>query len=70
MRVVLDTNVYIAAALNDGLSSDVLETIVKLQTLALVTSEEILEELEDKLRNKFQWSENDIDRFLTRIKKK
>lgn len=70
MRIVLDTNIYIAAAINDsGFSEEVLKQIAKTHILQAVTSEAILTEIQSKLRDKFNWLQEDIDHFLNRIKK-
>ena len=69
MRIVLDTNVYIAAALSGyGFSEDILKIAVR-ANLAIIISEEILLEIERKLIDKFNWSQADIDTFLFRIRK-
>lgn len=64
MRIVLDTNLYIAAALHDGLAKDILEFVFENNSVTLITSKEILEELSDKLSNKFKWSEERISFYL------
>lgn len=69
MRVVLDTNVYIAAALRGELAEDVFRIAATTNLVTLIVSEEILTELQDKLENKFRWSPEDISRFLKRIRK-
>lgn len=69
MRVVFDTNVYIAAALQSGLSTEVVEIIAKNLDFTIIVSLEILTELEEKLRSKFHWQEEDIERFLIKIRK-
>ena len=69
MRIVLDTNIYIAAALHEGFSDYVVGVLAKSVTFTLIISEEILIELEDKLENKFNWSQEDINRYLNKIKK-
>lgn len=69
MRIVLDTNIFIAAALQDGFSAHVFETLAKTPGFAIIISAEILVELEQKLRGKFNWFEEDISLFLSRIKK-
>lgn len=69
MRIVLDTNIYIAAALNSsGFSEEVLKFAVK-ANLQIVISEEILQEIQSKLTHKFQWPKENIDFFLARIRK-
>ena len=69
MRTVLDTNIYIAAALQGQLSEDILRMAATKKSIMLVVSEEILTELQKKLQNKFNWLKGDIDRFLIRIRK-
>lgn len=64
MRIILDTNLYIAAALHDGLSKNILEFVFENSSVTLITSKEILEELSDKLSNKFKWSEERINFYL------
>lgn len=53
MRIVLDTNVYIAAALRSGFSEEVFELIVTTYGFTAITSEEILIEIQEKLKDKF-----------------
>ncbi|MDP3724683.1 MAG: putative toxin-antitoxin system toxin component, PIN family [bacterium] len=67
MRIVLDTNIFIAAALRGGFSEAVLEMVVDGQVV-LVSSEEILDELQEKLSRKFSWEEEDIDIFVRRMR--
>lgn len=70
MRIVLDTNVYIAAAINiRGFSEEILQRITKSNSFVLITSEEILLEIERKLTVKFHWSEEDVNRFTARIRR-
>ena len=59
MRVVLDTNVLIAAALKCGLSDQILRLAAS-RHLYLITSEEILSELAGKLSTKFAWKEDEV----------
>lgn len=69
MRLVLDTNIYIAAALSSsGFSEDILKYAIK-ANFKIITSEEILLEIQSKLINKFHWLQEDIDLFLNRIRK-
>jgi|SRR3989344_6784805 len=69
MKIVLDTNIYIAAALNDsGYSEDILKQISKSAAFTLIISDEILLEIENKLSSKFHWVQGDIDRFITKIR--
>ncbi|MDP3974342.1 MAG: putative toxin-antitoxin system toxin component, PIN family [Candidatus Daviesbacteria bacterium] len=69
MRVVLDTNIYIAAALKGGFSEEIIKILAKTITLTTITSEEILTELRDKLTNKFNRPQEDIDKYTIRIRK-
>lgn len=69
MRIVLDTNIYIAAALHDSFSALIVEILAEDPDFIIIISEEILNELEEKLRNKFKWLEEDINLYLTSTKK-
>ncbi|KKQ35522.1 MAG: hypothetical protein US51_C0003G0007 [Microgenomates group bacterium GW2011_GWA2_37_6] len=68
MKVVLDTNVLIAAALQGGFAESIID-MANENLLTLITSEDILNELGNKLRNKFGWKKTDVDFFVTRIRK-
>ena len=68
MKVVLDTNIYIAAALQDGLSRDIFEFISNNATFILIISEEILLELSNKLKTKFNWSEDRMNFYLRDVR--
>lgn len=68
MRVILDTNIYIAAALHDGLSREVLEFVFKNSSITPIVSAEILEELSQKLNKKFHWSEERINFYIDDVK--
>ena len=66
LRVVCDTNVYIAAALRGEQS----ETIIQLAAagaITLVVSPAILSELERKLRDKFGWRPGQTALFLEAV---
>lgn len=69
MRVVFDTNIYIAATIKSGLAEDILNLAAKTDIITLITSEEILKELRKKLISKFERSETIVDIFLERIRK-
>ena len=66
MRVVFDTNVFIAAAIKEGFTNNLIELSAEGQ-IELLTSEEILEELRQKLSNKFKWKKEKIDLFINRL---
>lgn len=68
MKIVLDTNIYIAAALYEGLSREVLDFIFENSSITLFVSEEILQELHDKLDTKFHWSDERINSYLDDIR--
>ncbi len=67
MRIVLDTNILIAAALKSGLAEDILDMAATTSLVAFITSEDILEELREKLLNKFNWSKERIDFFVQEL---
>ena len=69
MRIVLDANIYIAAALHDGFSAYIVEILTENPIFTIIISEEILIELEQKLKSKFHWLQEDIDRYFTGIRK-
>ena len=58
MRLVLDTNVLIAALVADGLCRDLVRR--RLESHCLISSEPLLEELRDKLEEKFQVPAKDV----------
>lgn len=64
-RVVLDTNVYISALMFGGLPGSLLD-LALLQSFLLIISPALLDELDEKLRLKFQVSAED----MTTIRKK
>jgi len=76
IKVIPDTNVFIAAALNKSYCYDWLFGASEpLATYELYTSEDILREVMDKLSNKFGFSRaevtkflSDLDRILTKIR--
>lgn len=59
MKLVLDTNVLIASALKGGLSEHILR-LASRGELSLITSEEILKELSEKLLSKFTWKDSEV----------
>lgn len=67
MRIVLDTNVLIAAALKGELAADILDMAASSFLITIITSEEILEELQKKLLKKFGWSEININFFINQL---
>lgn len=69
MRIVFDTNVYISAAIKSGLAQDILELAATSSLITLISSEEILQELREKLLSKFERSDSITDIFIDRIRK-
>ena len=69
MRVVLDTNVFIAEALGGEFAEDIIDMIVTARGMAVVTSDEILIEIQQKLQEKFKWLQEDIDLYIGRIRR-
>lgn len=69
LRVVIDTNVFISGLNFAGKPSEVLQLFWKGEIRVFISSF-ILKEIEKILREKFDWSEEQIQRILTRIKAK
>jgi putative PIN family toxin of toxin-antitoxin system len=67
MRVVLDTNIFISGMRSGGKPALVLDAIA-LPGCTLISTEEILEELEDVLSRKFKWPRRSVDSALNRIR--
>lgn len=63
MRIVLDTNILIAAALKGQLAEDILDMAATTFLIIVITSKEILGELQEKLIDKFGWSEERVNLF-------
>ena len=66
MKVVLDTNIYISAAMLGRVCEDVLETC-RFGNIDVFISNDIIDELKNKLTNKFLWKDNQIEAFLENI---
>ena len=66
MRIVFDTNVFIAAALHGNFSQNILQLAEK-RVITLITSEEILAELWEKLISKFDKSEENVNFYVDKI---
>ena len=58
MRVLLDTNVLIAALITHGTCHELLENVVR--NHQLVSSKNILGELADNLRHKFKYTKSEV----------
>lgn len=68
MRVVFDTNIFISAALRGGFSEDILRIVSSTDLVVLITSEDILNELNQKLTEKFRWEEKESNFFINTIR--
>lgn len=67
MKIVLDTNVLIAAAFKEGLSREILNRAID-QDLNLIISENIITELSNKLYEKFHWKKEDLEIYLDTLR--
>lgn len=67
LRIVLDTNVYISAALH-GRQAEAALQLAAARQMVLLTSPVILIELERKLTGKLDWSENQVRLFIDAIR--
>jgi putative PIN family toxin of toxin-antitoxin system len=67
MRVVFDTNVFVSGLNFGGKPATVLQMAAKAECI-LVTSEDILQEIEDVLLRKFFWSAGNVAATLTGIR--
>lgn len=68
MRIVLDTNIYLALALQGEFTQDLFEIVTKAPDITTIVSEEILQEVQQKLKEKFHWNEEDINLFISKIR--
>ena len=66
MKLVLDTNVLIAALITRGVCADLLEHCVL--SHAIVTSEFILDELRNHLAGKFKYTDQDADEAIVLLR--
>lgn len=69
MRIVLDTNIYIAVALHGEFAEDIIELVTTDPDITVITSEEILSELQQKLEEKLNWLKEDVDLFITKMRR-
>ena len=66
MRIVLDTNIYISAAIIGRVCEEILK-ICRFGNLEVFISKDIIIEIETKLKNKFFWNEQQIRIFIENI---
>lgn len=62
MRVLLDANVFVSALLI-GRNCEEILSLARAGVVQVLSSEEILSEVEQVMRRKFRWSEADVRRF-------
>lgn len=67
MKIVFDTNVYIAAIKKDSYSWDQLRRSRPNGPYQLYISPDIILEIRDKLENKFHWARADSARYIETI---
>lgn len=68
MRIFFDTNVLISAFISQGLCFDLVNRILAKQSRHyFLTGKVVLIELEDKLKNRFQFSPEDLQKVLDLI---
>lgn len=68
MKVVLDTNIYIAVALHGEFAENIIDLITSDSDIELIVSEEILSEIRKKLGEKFNWADEDINLFVGKMR--
>jgi len=68
IRVVADTNIYISAFMFGGLPGVFLDAALR-QTFTLVSSAALLDELDEKLRGKFEVAEADALAIRAKLEK-
>jgi len=66
LKIVLDTNIYISAAVFGRLCEEVIQ-FCRFDKISVYISEDIIDEIENKLIVKFSWKENQIRVFLENI---
>jgi putative PIN family toxin of toxin-antitoxin system len=67
LRVVADTNIFISALMFGGVPGSFLD-LAFLRSFLLVTSPALLDELDEKLRAKFEITPEDADMIKERLK--
>jgi len=66
LRVVLDTNVYISAAILGRVCEEIIQTC-RFSDLEVFISKDIINEIKNKLSHKFLWQDDQINVFLESI---
>jgi uncharacterized protein len=66
LRIVLDTNVYISAAILGRVCEEITQTC-RFSNLEVFITKDIIEELKDKLSKKFLWGKDQVKLFLESV---
>jgi uncharacterized protein len=66
LRIVLDTNVYISAAILGRVCEEIIQTC-RFSNLEVFITKDIIEELKDKLSKKFLWGKDQVKLFLESV---
>ncbi|MBC7334323.1 MAG: putative toxin-antitoxin system toxin component, PIN family [Actinobacteria bacterium] len=66
MRIILDTNIFISAAVIGRVCEEVIK-LCRVRKVSVFVSKDIINEIKDKLVTKFSWKENQIEIFLDNI---
>ena len=66
MKIVLDTNVYISAAIIGRVCEEILK-ICRFREIEVFISADIIAEIEAKLKDKFLWDKKQISVFIENI---
>lgn len=67
MRVLLDANVFVSALLI-GRNCEEILSLARAGVIQVLSSEEILSEVEKVMRRKFRWSKADVRRFSEEVR--
>jgi uncharacterized protein len=62
LSIILDTNLFISAYISGGMTETILDLIID-QKILLNVSKPLVNEVLDKLENKFGFEESDLERF-------
>jgi uncharacterized protein len=62
LSIILDTNLFISAYISGGMTETILDLIID-QKILLNVSKPLVDEVLDKLENKFGFEESDLERF-------
>ena len=66
MKIVLDTNVYISAAILGRVCEEIIQTC-RFSNLEVFISKDIIDEIRDKLSHKFLWKNDQVNVFIESI---